>query len=467
MPRSREMKTSKVGKRGPPQQFLSGDSNPQTVKEHNSSRLSNRIIDEGRKRWKDKYGENIRPTAHRKTRQKRRVVTALPEETVTASVIAQFKTTPMVTAESLITTRPFMGQCCNCLPNSQKDFITSSTTTEGIKDICNVRNEIRGNSFAERHFETVVYALRKRMFKHYADVSLATLTSPRVVEAVQQQKQLLEAESENVSLLQKIEKKPEKILDAMKASISNHLVRFTGWFLLKCLPLFLQSVQVHKGEIEMIKKAHERGLPLIYLPLHRSHLDYILITFILCMQDMKAPYVAAGDNLNIPLFRKLDRQKGQKDFIYRAVLHSYMQELLKCGDSLEFFIEGGRSRSGKTYTPKAGLLSIVVETLMEGLVEDVYIVPVSISYERILDGNFNSEQLEYMQVNQPISSSPANSDNASDQENSSDETQQLADVLPLRSSSSCSSLYGTDVVVEEQRQLIKKLAEHLVSTAQL
>lgn len=71
----------------------------------------------------------------------------------------------------------------------------------------------------------MVYALRKQIFKHYADVSLATLTSPRVVEAVQQQKQLLEAESENVSLIQKIEKKPEKILDAMKACISNYLVK--------------------------------------------------------------------------------------------------------------------------------------------------------------------------------------------------------------------------------------------------
>lgn len=91
--------------------------------------------------------------------------------------------------------------------------------------------------------------------------------------------------------------------------------------------------------------------------------------------------------------RKLDPKTGQKDHVYRAVLDAYMAENLKEGESLEFFIEGGRSRSGKSYIPKGGLLSVVVNSLLENEIENVYIVPVAISYEKLIDGNFVNEQL--------------------------------------------------------------------------
>lgn len=124
------------------------------------------------------------------------------------------------------------------------------------------------------------------------------------------------------------------------------------------------------------------------------------------MNNIKPPLVAAGDNLLIPLFgnlmrglgaffikRRLDHKCGKKDHVYRAVLHSYMTENLKEGNSLEFFIEGGRSRSGKSLQPKSGLLSVVVDSVLEGVVEDAFIVPVAISYEKLIDGSFVGEQL--------------------------------------------------------------------------
>jgi len=70
-----------------------------------------------------------------------------------------------------------------------------------------------------------------------------------------------------------------------------------------------------------------------------------------------------------------------------------MEELLRNGEFLEFFVEGGRTRSGKPLPPKAGLLSVVVDSLMTGVIEDAYIVPVSISYDRLVDGNFVREQM--------------------------------------------------------------------------
>jgi glycerol-3-phosphate O-acyltransferase 1/2 len=158
--------------------------------------------------------------------------------------------------------------------------------------------------------------------------------------------------------------------------------------------------------MSLLQQACKRQLPVIFLPTHRSHFDYILITFLLFNYDIRAPHVAAGDNLLIPFFgslmrglggffirRKLDRVAGQKDHIYRAVLYTYMEELLRNGEYLEFFLEGGRTRSGKPLPPKGGLLSVVVDSLQSGVIEDAYIVPVGISYDRLVDGNFVREQM--------------------------------------------------------------------------
>jgi Glycerol-3-phosphate O-acyltransferase len=81
-----------------------------------------------------------------------------------------------------------------------------------------------------------------------------------------------------------------------------HLSRVTSWVLYKLLPCFLTSVVTHPGQLEMLKKASNTGLPLIFLPMHRSHLDYILISFILLNNNIRSPIVAAGDNLKIPVF---------------------------------------------------------------------------------------------------------------------------------------------------------------------
>lgn len=126
------------------------------------------------------------------------------------------------------------------------------------------------------------------------------------------------------------------------------------------------------------KKRKGQNIPILYLPIHRSHLDYILISFILYMNNITPPLVAAGDNLMIPFFGNLLRGLGaffikrkseknnHRDEMYQALLHSYIIENLRVGNSIEFFIEGGRTRTGKMLMPKLGLLSIVVDAILEG-----------------------------------------------------------------------------------------------------
>ena len=219
----------------------------------------------------------------------------------------------------------------------------------------------------------------------------------------------LESDDEETKVLKKnLEKKHRRravnILNQMKTCISSSLLRIAGWVLFKLMSRILTSIQYSRKQLDTIRKI--KKYPMVYLPVHRSHLDYILISFILYMNDIKPPIVAAGDNLYIPFFgnlmkglgaffikRKLDPKEGQRDHVYRAVLESYMSENLRSGESMEFFLEGGRSRSGKGLMPKAGLLSVVVNSILQNQVEDVYIVPVGVSYDKLIDGSFVSEQL--------------------------------------------------------------------------
>ncbi|TRY89908.1 hypothetical protein DNTS_016427 [Danionella cerebrum] len=167
----------------------------------------------------------------------------------------------------------------------------------------------------------------------------------------------------------------------------------------------------------MVKKAaSEYNAPLVFLPVHKSHIDYLLITFILFCHNIKAPHIAAGNNLSIPILstlirklggffirRKLDETSdGKKDVLYRSLLHAYTEELLRQQQSLEVYLEGTRSRSGKPSPARAGMLSIVVDTLCGGTIPDVLIVPVGISYDRIIEGNYNSEQLGKPKKNESL-----------------------------------------------------------------
>ncbi|KAM9424983.1 glycerol-3-phosphate acyltransferase 1, mitochondrial isoform 2-T2 [Pholidichthys leucotaenia] len=206
----------------------------------------------------------------------------------------------------------------------------------------------------------------------------------------------------------KVKQKARAFLQKMVANISPAFIRLTGWVLLRLFNGFFWSIQIHKGQLEMVKKAAtEQKVPMVFLPVHKSHIDYLLITLILFCHNIKAPHIAAGNNLSIPvlsiLIRKLggffirrkmeEIEDGKKDILYRSLLHTYTEELLRQQQFLEVYLEGTRSRSGKPSPARAGMLSIVVDTLCTGTISDVLVVPVGISYDRIIEGNYNSEQL--------------------------------------------------------------------------
>jgi len=147
-------------------------------------------------------------------------------------------------------------------------------------------------------------------------------------------------------------------------------------------------------------KAVADGREIVYVPCHRSHIDYLLLSYVLYIQGFSLPHIAAGINLNLPIIGGLLRRGGafflRRSFaglpLYSAVFNSYLKELLQRGHALEYFVEGGRSRTGRLLPPKGGMLAMTVHAYLTQPQTPVVFVPVYFGYERLLEGGaFTSE----------------------------------------------------------------------------
>ncbi|KAI9175858.1 hypothetical protein H9P43_006222 [Blastocladiella emersonii ATCC 22665] len=141
------------------------------------------------------------------------------------------------------------------------------------------------------------------------------------------------------------------------------------------------------------KAAEEKGVSLVFLPCHKSHVDYLVISYVFYRLGLALPHIAAGQNLNIPVVGKLLKKGGAffirrsfgNDPMYSAVFKSYLEVLLQRGHNMEAFIEGTRSRTGKLLPPRFGVLKVILDAVMSGRVKDAVIVPMSIGYDKVIE----------------------------------------------------------------------------------
>ena len=105
------------------------------------------------------------------------------------------------------------------------------------------------------------------------------------------------------------------------------------------------------------------GSEIVYVPCHRSHMDYLLLSYVI-YKGYAVPHVAAGINLNMPVLGRFIRKGGafyiRRSFsgntLYTMVFMKYLGLMMARGHSIEYFIEGGRSRTGRLLQPKTGML---------------------------------------------------------------------------------------------------------------
>jgi len=136
------------------------------------------------------------------------------------------------------------------------------------------------------------------------------------------------------------------------------------------------------------------GHQLVYVPCHRSHVDYLLLSYVIYNENLAIPYIAAGDNLNIPFIGRILRGGGaffiRRSFkdnrLYGAIMRSYVQQLVRMGVPLEYFIEGGRSRTGRLLKPRYGMLGMTLESYIRSQARPLAFVPVYIGYEKLIEG---------------------------------------------------------------------------------
>ena len=136
------------------------------------------------------------------------------------------------------------------------------------------------------------------------------------------------------------------------------------------------------------------GAEIIYVPCHRSHMDYLLLSYVIYRKGFAVPHVAAGINLNLPVIGRYLRNGGafflrrsfMGDALYAVVFAKYLGVMMARGHSLEYFIEGGRSRTGRLLPPRTGMLSMTVRAYLRDPTRRVVFMPVYFGYERIVEG---------------------------------------------------------------------------------
>jgi len=195
------------------------------------------------------------------------------------------------------------------------------------------------------------------------------------------------------------ENRARKFAWEIASDFSYPVVRAMELLLERLWRRLYDGVEVHHGD-ELAKAAPGKGL--VYLPNHRSHIDYLLLSYLVHAQGLAPPHIAAGANLNFPVVGPLLRRGGafflRRSFkgepLYAAVFREYLHTMLAKGFPLAYFIEGGRSRSGRTLAPKGGLLGMTVESFMREHPRPLLLVPVHFSYEKLLEGRTLVAELE-------------------------------------------------------------------------
>lgn len=212
------------------------------------------------------------------------------------------------------------------------------------------------------------------------------LRSPRVRKHIE-----AEAKATGRSIA-RVERQAAKIIDRLAAKQTSTVIRYFSVFLEWFFHRIYDGIVVDKEGVERVRDAAREGA-VIYLPSHKSHIDYLVLSYVLHRHSMMPPLIAAGENLSFfpagPILRRggafFIRRSFKGQTLYPVVVDAYMRKLILEGYGIEFFLEGGRSRSGKLLAPKFGLLSMVVDASLMLRGKKVSFVPISIGYERIIE----------------------------------------------------------------------------------
>jgi glycerol-3-phosphate O-acyltransferase len=186
-------------------------------------------------------------------------------------------------------------------------------------------------------------------------------------------------------------RKAHQLALEIAADYSHPVVRSASFLLGNFWNKLYDGISMHHFDKA---RATAPGHEVIYVPCHRSHADYLLMSYQLHVSGVVVPHIAAGVNLNLPVIGPILRRGGafflRRSFkgnaLYSVVFNEYVAQLIDRGVPMEYFIEGGRSRTGRLLAPRAGMLAMTVRAFLRAPRRPVLFQPVYIGYEKLMEG---------------------------------------------------------------------------------
>jgi glycerol-3-phosphate O-acyltransferase len=233
------------------------------------------------------------------------------------------------------------------------------------------------------------------MVRSRVELKESILTSTRLRKFMQNY-----AEKENIPVF-KVYKKAEAYLEEIAAKQSKTVLDLFAGTLTWIFHAMFDGVSFNMNELKRVKQLAQKGT-IIYVPCHKSHIDYLVLSYLLNRNQLPCPHIAAGKNLSFWPLGVLFRSSGafflRRSFkgkeLYTKVFSEYIYRLVDEGSSIEFFVEGGRSRSGKLLRPKLGFLSILIDALKHGRSNDLIFIPTFIGYDRVIEEGAHVHEVE-------------------------------------------------------------------------
>lgn len=255
------------------------------------------------------------------------------------------------------------------------------------------------------HVRRVIYAMLRRLERERRTVTGPAQQPPdrqrmQVLRSPKLQSSITHMAGERVQDRAALNQRVLKMLREMQATPDTATIKALEVLLDRVFHRIYAGIEIDMRGLQMLKELSKEG-SLVLLPSHKSHVDYLVLSYIFNEHNLQLPMIAAGDNLSFfplgPILRRAGgffiRRSFRGDKLYSAVVEAYVRRLLRNGYALELFIEGGRSRTGKLLEPKYGLLAMIVEAALSLPKREVHFVPISIGYERIVETSSYEQEL--------------------------------------------------------------------------
>ena len=261
-----------------------------------------------------------------------------------------------------------------------------------LRDLCDGRDPALTNRKAARllrvHFRRVRSRVLGPDLSHRRTLIEGVASSPHVGQVID------ELAGEGRQSRPRLERRARRYGREIASNMTYPVLRFMDGLLRRLWNRLYDGVDV-RG-LEAIKPLAEDHT-LVYVPCHRSHIDYLLLSYVLYQEGLMPPHIAAGRNLDMPLVGPLLRRGGafflRRSFrdnrLYGAVFNEYLHRLIARGHPLEYFMEGGRSRSGRMLPARPGMLAMTLRSFLRshaaGQAQPLAFIPVYIGYERVIE----------------------------------------------------------------------------------